>query len=408
MGEFKYVLRKRGDKPPVSVEATSRAIAEKAQKFHSSFEKYAFTPLHSLDNLAKNLGVSRVFVKDESYRFGLNAFKALGGGFAIGCYLAEKLGKDIGELSFDTLTNKETRDALGTVTFVTATDGNHGRGVAWMANRLGQKSVVYMPKGSAKERLDNILRENADASITDMNYDGAVHLAESNAKKHGWVLMQDTAWDGYEEIPTWIMQGYMTLTYEIIKQLEDMGEQKPTHLILQAGVGSFASSVLGLFASIYGDERPVTVIVEPHNAACLYKSAIANDGKVHFVTGDMDTIMAGLACGEPSTISFKIIDSYADAFVSCDDCVAAEGMRVLGNPAGGDPKVVSGESGAVPAGLLREIMRNGKLAELKEKLGFDSNSRVLFISTEGDTDQENYRRIVWDGQNPSTDFDKVQ
>jgi diaminopropionate ammonia-lyase len=182
-----------------------------------------------------------------------------------------------------------------------------------------------------------------------------------------------------------------------------MGEKKPTHLILQAGVGSFASSVLGLFASLYGDERPVTVIVEPANAACLYKSALADDGKVHFVTGDMNTIMAGLACGEPSTVSYKIIDSYADAFITCGDSVAAEGMRVLGNPLGDDPRIISGESGAVPAGLLREIMRNGKLNEFKEKLNFGKDSRVLLISTEGDTDKDNYRRIVWDGQNNSVE-----
>ncbi|MEG0768684.1 MAG: diaminopropionate ammonia-lyase [Ruthenibacterium sp.] len=401
MSEFKYILRKRGEKGSASVAATSLPIAETAQRFHAGFEGYAYTPLRRLDALANKLGVGQIFVKDESYRFGLNAFKALGGGFAIGQYLAQTLGKPIDELSFAELTSDAVRKQLGEVTFVTATDGNHGRGVAWMANKLRQKAVVYMPKGSAAERLDNILKEHADASITDMNYDGAVHLAQRNADKNGWVLMQDTAWDGYEQVPTWIMQGYLTLSYEIYRQLEEMKAMKPTHLILQAGVGSFASSVLGFFTALYGDERPITVIVEPEKAACLYKSALANDGQVHFVTGDMNTIMAGLACGEPSTVSYRIIDAYADAFVTCDDEVAAEGMRMLGNPIKDDVQIISGESGAVPAGLLREIMRNQKLAELREKLGFDKDSRVLLISTEGDTDRENYRRIVWDGQNPS-------
>ncbi len=401
MSKFRYILRRRGAKPPVSVQATSLQTAQTVQKFHAGFPGYAFTPLQKLDALAKELGVGRVYVKDESSRFGLNAFKALGGGFAIGSYLASKLGKPIGELSLEELTSEPVRRQLGEITFVTATDGNHGRGVAWMANKLRQKAVVYMPKGSSQERLDNIRKENAEASITDMNYDGAVHLAEKNAEQYGWVLMQDTAWDGYEEIPTWIMQGYMTLAYEIYRQLEEMGEEKPTHLILQAGVGSFASSVLGFFTALYGPDRPVTIIVEPTNADCLYQSALANDDKVHFVTGDMETIMAGLACGEPSTISYQIINAYADAFVTCPDEVAAEGMRILAAPLGGDAKIVSGESGAVPAGLLREIMRSSDLAELKDKLGFDENSRVLLISTEGDTDKENYRRIVWDGQNPS-------
>jgi diaminopropionate ammonia-lyase len=174
----------------------------------------------------------------------------------------------------------------------------------------------------------------------------------------------------------------------------------PTHLILQAGVGSFASAVLGFFTAVLGENRPKTVIVEPEKAACVFKSAKADDGKLHFVTGDMDTIMAGLACGEPSTISFKILNAYADAFVSCPDWVSADGMRILGNPAGSDPKVISGESGAVGAGLISEIMRNPVLRELKAHLGLDEHSRVLLISTEGDTDKENYRRIVWDGAWP--------
>jgi len=399
--EFGVIIRERGSHGAADLSAVTMAEARKAQRFHSGFPGYEYTPLRKLGGLAETLGLGNVFVKDESKRFGLNAFKVLGGGYAIGNYLAGKLGLGIGDVSYDMLTDEETRKRLGEVTFVTATDGNHGRGVAWMANRLRQHAVVYMPKGSAQERLNNIRRENAEASITDMNYDGAVHLAERMAKERGWVLTQDTAWDGYEVIPTWIMQGYMTLSYEIYMQLEAMGEKKPTHLILQAGVGSFASSVLGFFSAVYGENRPRTIIVEPDAAACVYKSALADDGRVHFVTGDMNTIMAGLACGEPSTISFRIIDSYADAFVSCPDFVSAEGMRVLGNPMRGDERVVSGESGAVGAGLLREIMRNPALAELRDKLDFGPDSRVLLISTEGDTDRENYRRIVWDGKYPS-------
>lgn len=399
--EFKTIIRQRGAHGEADLSAVTMDEARKARRFHSGFPGYEATPLAVEDCLAKDLGVGKVYVKDESYRFGLNAFKVLGGGYAIGNYLAEKLGKTIDEVSYDMLTDEDTRKKLGDVTFITATDGNHGRGVAWMANRLKQHAVVYMPKGSAKERLDNILRENADASITDLNYDGAVHLAERHAKENGWVLTQDTAWDGYEKIPTWIMQGYMTLSCEIYDQLQALGDQRPTHLILQAGVGSFASSVLGFFSSVYGKDRPKTVIVEPEAAACVFKSALADDGKVHFVTGDMNTIMAGLACGEPSTVSYRIINSYADAFVSCPDYVSAEGMRVLGNPMGDDRRVISGESGAVGAGLLREIMRNPRLAELREKLGFGPDSRVLVISTEGDTDRDNYRRIVWDGKYPS-------
>lgn len=373
--------------------------AKKVRAFHASFPEYSVTPLAKLDNLAKALGVANVYVKDESYRFGLNAFKVLGGSYTIGNYLAQKLGKDISELPFNVLSSEEVRKQIGEVTFVTATDGNHGRGIAWTANRLGQKSVVYMPKGSALERLNNIKALGADASITDLNYDDAVRLANSNAEKYGWVMVQDTAWEGYEDIPGWIMEGYTTMAAEAVEQL---GGVKPTHIFLQAGVGAMSGGITGFFADLYGDEdRPIITIVEPNKADCIYRSAEANDGKPHFVKGDMNTIMAGLACGEPCTIGWNVLHDHADNFVSMPDYVAAEGMRVLGNPLPGDDRVISGESGAATLGFVAEVMRNQSLDWLRKQLKLDENSRVLCFSTEGDTDKENYRRIVWDGLHPS-------
>ena len=373
--------------------------AKKVRAFHASFPEYSVTPLAKLDNLAKALGVANVYVKDESYRFGLNAFKVLGGSYTIGNYLAQKLGKDISELPFNVLSSEEVRKQIGEVTFVTATDGNHGRGIAWTANRLGQKSVVYMPKGSALERLNNIKALGADASITDLNYDDAVRLANSNAEKYGWVMVQDTAWEGYEDIPGWIMEGYTTMAAEAVEQL---GGVKPTHIFLQAGVGAMSGGITGFFADLYGDEdRPIITIVEPNKADCIYRSAEANDGKPHFVKGDMNTIMAGLACGEPCTIGWNVLRDHADNFVSMPDYVAAEGMRVLGNPLPGDDRVISGESGAATLGFVAEVMRNESLDWLRKQLKLDENSRILCFSTEGDTDKENYRRIVWDGLHPS-------
>lgn len=373
--------------------------AKKVRSFHASFPEYTVTPLAKLDNLAKALGVANVYVKDESYRFGLNAFKVLGGSYTIGNYLAQKLGKDISELPFNVLSSEEVRKQIGEVTFVTATDGNHGRGIAWTANRLGQKSVVYMPKGSALERLNNIKALGADASITDLNYDDAVRLANSNAEKYGWVMVQDTAWEGYEDIPGWIMEGYTTMAAEAVEQL---GGVKPTHIFLQAGVGAMSGGITGFFADLYGDEdRPIITIVEPNKADCIYRSAEANDGKPHFVKGDMNTIMAGLACGEPCTIGWNVLRDHADNFVSMPDYVAAEGMRVLGNPLPGDDRVISGESGAATLGFVAEVMRNESLDWLRKQLKLDENSRILCFSTEGDTDKENYRRIVWDGLHPS-------
>ncbi len=383
----------RSDVTPFGVETAKRTRA-----FHASFPEYAVTPLAVLSGLAKELGLGGVYVKDESYRFGLNAFKVLGGSFAIGSYLAGRLGVDIGQLPYDRMTGKETREKLGDITFVTATDGNHGRGVAWTANRLGQKSVVYMPKGSALERLENIRALGSDASITELNYDDAVRLANQGAEKYGWVMVQDTAWEGYEDIPRWIMQGYTTLALEATEQLRQLSVEKPTHIFLQAGVGAMSGGITGFLRDCYGDE-PVITIVEPNKADCIYRSARA--GERYCVTGEMQTIMAGLACGEPCTIGWDILRDHADHFISCPEYVAAKGMRVLGNPVNGDTRVVSGESGAVTLGLVAELMQNPSLDWLREPLGLGSDSRVLCISTEGDTDRENYRRIVWDGAWPS-------
>ena len=370
--------------------------------FHKSLPGYKATPLVELDDLAKYYGVQKLWLKDESKRFGLNAFKVLGGSYAIGKYLSQKLGRDMSELLFNVLISDEVKKQLGDVTFVTATDGNHGRGVAWVANKLRQKSVVYMPKGSAKMRFDAIAREGADVSITDLNYDDAVRLANKGAEEHGWIMVQDTAWDGYEEIPLWIMQGYSTIINEIVEQLEAAKEEKPTHVFLQAGVGSFAGAVQGYLAHLYGDDRPITIICEPHGANCIYKSMEANDGKPHNVTGDLTTIMAGLACGEPNTISWKILRDNADFSVSCDDSIAARGMRVLSSPLGNDQRVISGESGAVGLGLFTVLSeKKEEYAELMKALKIDENSRILCISTEGDTDVEGYKNVVWNGSHPN-------
>lgn len=378
----------------MSLEHLGLESARKVCKFHSSFDLYEETPLVSLDNLSKELKIGGIYVKDESYRFGLNAFKVLGGSYAIGNYIANTLNKDISELPYSVMISDEVKNKIGDITFISATDGNHGRGVAWTANKLKQKSVIYMPKGSALERLENIRLEGAEASITEYNYDDAVRLADKHAGENGWVLVQDTAWEGYEDIPTWIMQGYTTMAYEAYLQLKEV---KPTHIFVQAGVGSLAGAVQGFFAQVYGKDRPITTIVEPNEAACIFKTAKAKDGKIHPVTGDMNTIMAGLACGEPTTVGWEVLKNYSDNFVSCPDYVAAQGMRVLGNPLSTDTKIISGESGAAGFGLVYEILTNESLKWMKEALKLDENSVLLFFNSEGDTDKENYRKIVWDG-----------
>lgn len=383
----------------VSVECFGYDSAKKVNEFHRSFPEYSVTPLVNLKSLSATLGIKSLHVKDESFRFGLNAFKVLGGSYAIGSYISRKLGVDIDELDFEKMTSGEVREKLGDVTFVTATDGNHGRGVAWTANRLKQGCVVYMPKGTAVERLDNIKALGACASITDLNYDDAVRLANEGVEKNGWVLIQDTSWDGYDEVPRWIMQGYTTMGYEIVSQLNG---EIPTHIFLQAGVGAMSGAMAGFFSDFFkGERKPVITIVEPDKADCIFRTAEAADGRLHFVKGNMDSIMAGLCCGEPCTIAWEIIRDYADNFVSMPDYVTAKGMRILGNPAGDDVRVISGESGACTTGLVAELMLNESLDRMREQIGLNSESRVLCISTEGATDRENYRNIVWDGLFPS-------
>jgi diaminopropionate ammonia-lyase len=384
----------------VALDILSPHEAKTARAYHQGFDEYEETPLVELSRLADYLGVSRLFVKDESHRFGLNAFKVLGASYAIGRYLAQKLGRDIADLSYEELRSDVVRRQLGDITFTTATDGNHGRAVAWAARQLKQKAVVYMPKGSDPVRLQNIQALGAEASITDLNYDDAVRLSERQAKEHGWVIIQDTAWPGYEDIPTWIMQGYATLAVEALEQMRQQGVEAPTHVFLQAGVGSFAGGVLGFLASALGDKFPRIVIVEPEKANCIYMSALIGDGKPHAVAGLLDTLMAGLACGEPNTISWELLRDYAAAYVSCPDYLAATGMRVLATPLKGDPVIISGESGAVTAGLLHLLMESetGKAKSLRTDLGLDSDSIVLLVSTEGNTSPRAFRDAVWYGE----------
>ena len=370
----------------------------KANEFHKSFPQYSVTPLQKLSALASYLGVKGIYCKDESYRFGLNAFKVLGGSYAMGRYIAKELGRDISQLPYNVLSSDKLREEFVQPTFFTATDGNHGRGVAWAAKRLGQKAVVRMPKGTTKTRFDNIAKEGAEVTIEEVNYDDCVRMAAAEAAKteHG-IIVQDTAWAGYEEIPSWIMQGYGTLVLEADKQLKENGIDRPTHVFVQAGVGSLAGAVVGYFAHKYKENPPVMVVCEASAADCLYRSAVQADGNLVNVTGDLQTIMAGLACGEGNTIGWDILKNHVTVFASCPDWMSAKATRIYANPLENDPHIISGESGSVPLGLAYTALHDEDAKDLKEALKLDENSNILVISTEGDTDPVRYREIVWDG-----------
>lgn len=345
--------------------------AAKARAFHETIEEYCVTPLVELKAFSTQAGIKGMYLKDESLRFGLNAFKGLGGSFAM------------------SMIPDEMKDSA---VFITATDGNHGRGVAWAARKLGRPCVVYLPKGTAKERLDNILAQGADAGITDLCYDDAVRKAARDAELNGWILVQDTSREGYEEIPRRIMQGYTTMALEAAEQ---MGSTVPTHVFLQAGVGSMAGAVAAFLEEYYRDRCPVITIIEPFSADCIYKTAVADDGKLHSSGKEMDTIMAGLACGEPCSLAWEILKTHADFFVSMPDSFAEYGMRLLAHPLGGDKAVESGESGASAFGFAACAALLPEYAETRKILGIDENSVILCFSTEGATDRKNYEKIVY-------------
>ena len=372
----------------------SEAEVEKVYCFHQSMgDKYNQTPLARLDALAASLGLGALFVKDESRRGNLKAFKLLGGAYAVANSICRKLGVDIADVDFQYLKSDEVKAKLGDLTFAAASDGNHGKSVAWAAHEFNQRAIVYMPKGTVQDRIDAIEHFGGTVVVSDSTYDWCVREVNRLAAEKGWEVVLDTASEGDTQVATWVMQGYATMGREAIEQL---GDVLPTHMFLQAGVGSMAAAMAGVFINHYKERCPKIYIVEPHQAACYYDSGVAGDGKARSVEGDMDSIMAGLSCGVPNPISWEIIRNFADGFFSCDDVLTANGMRILGNPLAGDPRVVAGESGAVGTGLIDAIMI--KRPDIAKQIGLDDSSRVIMFSTGGRYGYEELPRyrVVWE------------
>jgi len=370
-------------------------ISREAWKFHQQIPGYRETPLKSLFRLAEMIGLGGIWVKDESQRLNLNSFKALGGAFAIYRYLKEKLDLDREEANFKNLTADRVDPAVADTVFAAATDGNHGRGVAWAASKLGYDSVIYVHENTSQPRIDAIENYGARVEIIPGTYDDAVEKLSKDAEKNGWQIISDTSWPGYETIPAWVMQGYTTMYEEIQQQLTRQGIHSPTHIFVQAGVGSLAASVAAYYRQLHGGNGPKIIVVEPTKAGCLYRSA-ENEELSNF-EGDLDTIMAGLACGEPNPMAWPVLKKATDFFMVCPDYVAAKGMRIYAVPLRGDPFIVSGESGGVTLGALKYIMDTESLAPLREQLELDEDSQVLLLNTEGNTDPDYFRRVVWDG-----------
>ncbi len=388
---------------PAMREILPPEIYRDIRKFHQQIPGYRMSPLKSLSNLAARLGLGGIWVKDESARLELSSFKVLGGSYAIYQLIRRRLGLEDQPLSFADLTSGALRERLGELVFAAATDGNHGRGVAWSASQLGFKSVIYVHKLTSRARIQSIERNGARVVVVDGNYDDAVRQVYRDAQQNSWEVVSDTAWEGYYDIPRWVMQGYTTLLSEAQEQLAGQGLSQPTHILVQAGVGSLAAATIGFYHNLFGDQRPRSVVVEPTKADCIYQSALAGDGNLRTVTGDLDTIMAGLACGDPNPIAWDILRDSADFFARCPDYVAAKGMRVYAVPLRGDPFIVSGESGAVTLGALMYSMEYEGARGLRQALNLGADSQVLLINSEGNTSPDDFRHVVWEGGIPVPD-----
>jgi diaminopropionate ammonia-lyase len=372
--------------------------ARLARHLHSQIPGYYITRLAALPNLASMLNVGGIYIKNEGERMELNSFKVMGGSFALFKFFQDKLNLTEDQLSLDYLLSDEVKKKTGIITFASATDGNHGRGIAWASKMLGHKCMIYVHEETSQARIDAIRDYGAVVKIIPGNYDHAVHQCVADAKINGWEVISDTSWDGYTTVPTRIMQGYTTMLLEAQKQFSSQGIEYPTHIFVQAGVGALAAAVIGFYAALCnGENTPKFIVVEPNKAGCIFESAKAEDGQAHNVGGSLSTIMAGLACGEPSPIAWDILKENADVFMQVPDYVAARGMRILATPLKGDPMLISGESGAVTLGALYQLLSLPGNQELKDYLAFDHNSNILFINTEGNTDPKSFRQIVWDG-----------
>jgi diaminopropionate ammonia-lyase len=360
-----------------------------ARETISAWPGYGPTPLISLAGLAEAVGVASVHYKDESQRFGLGSFKALGGAYGVARLLHARVAARHPEdsVSFEDVLAGRYGDTTAGITVTCATDGNHGRVVAWGAQTFGCRCVIFIHSTVSEGRKRAIEELGAQVLRTAGNYDASVREAQVTAEREGWFVVSDTSYEGYMEVPRDVMQGYTVMAAEAAEQLGDAGP--PSHLFLQTGVGGMAAAVTAQFWQALGHQRPATVLVDPRESACWLASIKA--GRPTAVEGDLETIMAGLACGEISLLAWKILAPSALAAMTVDDDTAADCMRLLADGRFGDRPVVAGESAV--AGLAGLIAAAAD-PRARRDLGLSARSRVLLFGTEGDTDPAVYQAIV--------------
>lgn len=367
----------------------SRAGFDAALAEIASWPGYAPTPLLSLDGLARQLGIGKLFYKDERGRFGLGSFKALGGAYAVANVLRHKVMnvRGLRQVNSRELLSGAFADVVRATTVTCATDGNHGRSVAWGAQLFGCRCVIFVHEHVSQGRRNAIAQYGAEVREVKGNYDDAVRHAAATAAAQGWTVVSDTSYPGYRDIPLDVMHGYGVMATEIVQQMA--GTDPPTHVLAQAGVGALAAAVCANFWLHWGERRPQFVVVEPTQADCVCRSLEA--GRPMVVGGSLDTVMAGLACGEVSELAWEILCGGANAAVAVDDAYALDAMRLLARPVAGDPPLVAGETGGVG---LAALLAARDHPDIWRQLGLDHQSRILLIGSEGDTDPAIYREVV--------------
>jgi diaminopropionate ammonia-lyase len=386
---LQYALAERGDLP------LSVMYNDDVRSFHRSLEGYDPTPLISLKGLAKRLDVKELLVKDESRRFDLKAFKVLGASYAMYRFMKKRWEAATGViLEPPELFSNAVSDTIGRLTFCTATDGNHGRAVAWMANKLRQAAVIYMPANSAEARVKAIRSEGARVVLIDESYDEVVAQAAADAEAMGWEVISDTSYAGYTEIPVWIMNGYKTLFEEIDEAMPGSPLGHNDLVFVQAGVGALAAAAAWHYRFRGSSDGPRLICVEPNSAACLLASWRSGGEDIQSVAFEEDTIMAGLNCGTPSLVAWPFIRAGFDVFMSVSDHYAIRAMKHCHDPEPGDSQIVSGESGAAGLAALLALTADPVLLEARLQLNIGPHSRVLLLNTEGDTDPVGYERAV--------------
>lgn len=372
----------------------NRQSLDEARRCISAWPGYKPTPLVELPGLAKALRIDRVWYKNEAERFGLRSFKPLGGAYAVQRCLMREVARQTGRDEIDPveILQGTHKDIVSQITVTAATDGNHGRSVAWGAQMFGCRCVIFINEAVTEVREWAIAAYGAEVRRNPGSYDDAVRKAFETARREGWHVIPDTPGAELEDAAAVVAardvtQGYAVMAAEIVEQLE--GGPLPDFVFLQAGVGGMAAAVCAHFWEVYGEQRPVVMLVEPEQCACWFASL--RNQKPTAITGDTDSFMSGLACGEVSALAWEILQPGAEAMIALPDAAAAEAMRLLAEGVGDDPRLVAGESGVAGVAALIAMAQDQNACEF---LGFGDDARVLVIGSEGATDEEMYRQVV--------------